>query len=78
LVSQKWPASVVNGQTIHSTAEAGGSVTFTLDRAYTPAELATMAEDALEWVNTLVDPEDPPLDVPQYSRLHPTFHEALL
>jgi hypothetical protein len=56
LVTQKWSASVVNGQTILSTSEADGSVTFTFDRAYTPAELATMAEEALEWVNTLVDP----------------------
>jgi hypothetical protein len=57
LVTQKWGASVVNGQTILSRSEAGGSVTFTFDRAFTPAELATMAEQALEWVNTLVDPE---------------------
>jgi len=42
LVSQKWAASVVNGQTILSTSEAGGSVTFTFDRAYTPAELAIL------------------------------------
>jgi hypothetical protein len=71
-------ASVVNGQTILSTAEAGGSVTFTFDRAYTPAELATMAEEALEWVSTLVAPENPPLDVPRYNRLHPTFRKAVL
>jgi hypothetical protein len=55
-----------------------GSVTFTFDRAFTPAELATMAEEALEWVNTLVDPENPPLDVPRYNRLHPTFRKAVL
>ncbi len=60
LVTQKWAANVVNGQTILSTSEAGGSVTFTFERAYTPAELAMMAEEALEWVNTLVDPENPP------------------
>ena len=78
LVTQKWAASVVNGQTILSTAEAGGSVTFTFDRAFTPAELATMAEEALEWVNTLVDPENPPLDVPRFNRLHPTFRKAVL
>ena len=78
LVTQKWAASVVNGQTVLSTAEAGGSVTFTFDRAYTPAELATMAEEALEWVNTLVDPESPPLDLARYNRLHPTFHKAVL
>jgi hypothetical protein len=78
LVTQKWSASVVNGQTILSTAEAGGSVTFTFDRAFTPAELATMAEEALEWVNTLVDPENPPLDVARYNRLHPTFRKAVL
>jgi hypothetical protein len=78
LLTQKWSASVVNGQTILSTAEAGGSVTFTFDRAYTPADLATMAEEALEWVNTLVDPENPPLDVARYNRLHPTFRKAVL
>ena len=78
LVTSKWSSSVVNGQTIISTSEAGGSVTFTFDRAYTPADLATMAEEALEWVNTLVDPENPPLDLPRYNRLHPTFHKAVL
>jgi len=78
LVTSKWSAGVVNGQTILSTSEAGGSVTFTFNRAYTPAELATMAEEALEWVNTLVDPENPPLDVPRYNRIHPTFHKAVL
>ena len=78
LVIQKWASQAVNGQTVLSTAEAGGSVTFTFDRAFTPAELATMAEEALEWVNTLVDPENSPLDVPRYNRLHPTFHKAVL
>ncbi len=78
LVVQKWVASVVNGQTVLSTSEAGGSVTFTFERAYTPAELAVMAEEALEWVNTLADPENPPLDVARYNRLHPTFHKAVL
>ena len=63
LVTQKWATNVVNGQTILSTSEAGGSVTFTFERAYTPAELAVMAEETLEWVNTLADPEYPPLDV---------------
>ena len=75
---QKWAASVVNGQTVLSTSEAGGSVTFTFERVYTPAELAVMAEEALEWVNTLADPENPPLDVARYNRLHPTFHKAVL
>jgi len=78
LVTQKWAANVANGQTVLAAAEAGGSVTFTFDRAYTPAELAVMAEEALEWVNTLADPEAPPLDVPRYNRLHPTFHKAVL
>jgi len=78
LVTTKWTTSVVNGQTILSTSEAGGSVTFTFDRAYTPTDLATMAEEALEWVNTLADPENPPLDVPRYNRLHPTFRKAVL
>ena len=78
LVTQKWAANVVNGQTVLTATEAGGSVTFTFDRAYTPAELAGMAEEALEWVNTLADPENPPLDVPRYNRLHPTFHKAVL
>lgn len=78
LVTQKWTANVVNGQTVLSTSEAGGSVTFTFERAYTPTELAVMAEEALEWVNTLADPENPPLDVARYNRLHPTFHKAVL
>ena len=78
LVTQKWATNVVNGQTILSTAEAGGSVTFTFERAYTPAELAVMAEEALEWDNTLANPENPPLDVARYNRLHPTFHKAVL
>ena len=78
LVVQKWAASLVNGQTVLSTSEAGGSVTFTFERTYTPAELAVMAEEALEWLNTLADPENPPLDVPRYNRLHPTFHKAVL
>jgi hypothetical protein len=68
----------LNGQTVLSTSEAGGSVTFTFERAYTPSELAVMAEEALEWVNTLADPENPPLDVARYNRLHPTFHKAVL
>jgi hypothetical protein len=46
LVTQKWASHVVNGQTVLITAEASGSVTFTLGRAFTPAELAVMAEEA--------------------------------
>ena len=78
LVTQKWAANVLNGQTVLSTSEAGGSVTFTFERSYTPSELAVMAEEALEWVNTLADPENPPLDIARYNRLHPTFHKAVL
>ncbi|MBE7502742.1 MAG: hypothetical protein HS113_21150 [Verrucomicrobiales bacterium] len=78
LITSKWTANVVNGQTILTAAEAGGSVTFTFDRAYTPAELAVMAEEALEWVSTLADPENPPLDVARYTRVHTTFHRAVL
>ncbi|MCP5515623.1 MAG: hypothetical protein H7A45_00290 [Verrucomicrobiales bacterium] len=78
LLQQKWASQVVNGQTVVSTAEAGGSVTFTFERGYTPAQLAVMAEEALEWVNTLADPENPPTDVPFYNRVHPTFHKAVL
>jgi hypothetical protein len=37
-VIQKWTSHVVNGQTVLTAAEAGGSVTFTFERAYTPAE----------------------------------------
>jgi hypothetical protein len=40
LLTQKWSANVVNGQTVLTAAEAGGSLTFTFDRAYTPGELA--------------------------------------
>ena len=78
LMTSRWASQVVNGQTVLTASEAGGSVTFTFERAYTPAELAVMAEEALEWVNTLADPENPPLDVPRYNRLHPTFHKAVL
>lgn len=78
LVTQKWAANLVNGQTVLSTSEAGGSVTFTFERAHTPTDLAVMAEESLEWVNTLADPENPPLDVARYNRLHPTFHKAVL
>ena len=63
LVVQKWTSHVVNGQTVLTAAEAGGSVTFTFERAYTPTELAVMAEEALEWVNTLIASEHPPQDV---------------
>lgn len=78
LLTSKWTANVVNGQTVLTASEAGGTVTFTFERAYTPAELAVMAECALEWVNTLADPEHPPLDGPRYTRIHPTFHRAVL
>ena len=40
--------------------------------------LSEMAEEALEWVNSLADPESPPLDVARYNRIHPTFHKAVL
>lgn len=78
IVSDTFTATVKNGQTILSTSEAGGSVTFTFDRSFTPTELAVMAEEALEWVSSLPDPESPPLDVPRYTRVHTTFHRAVL
>jgi hypothetical protein len=78
LVTQKWTANVVNGQTGLWTSEAGGSVTCKFERAYTPAELTVMAEEALEWVTTLANPENPLLDVTRYTRIHPTFHKAVL
>ena len=50
LLTSKWTSQVVNGQTILTSAEAGGSVTFTFERAYTPAELAVMVQETLEGV----------------------------
>ena len=78
LVSSKRSSSVVNGQTVLSTSEAGGTVTFTFDRSFTLTDLVTMGEETLEWINTLVDPENPPLGIPRYTRLHSTFHKAVL
>ncbi|MCA1996436.1 MAG: hypothetical protein LDL56_04310 [Armatimonadetes bacterium] len=78
LLTSKWSTAVINGTTVVATSEAGGNVSFTFERGYTPAELAVMAEEALEWLNTLPDPENPDLDLPRYSRVHPTFHRAVL
>lgn len=64
LVTQKWAANVVHGQIVLSTSEAGSSVTFTFERAHTPTEPAVMAEEALEWGNTLADLENPQIGGP--------------
>jgi hypothetical protein len=77
LVTSKWAAQVVNGQTILSTSEARGSVTLPFDGAHTPDELATMAEEALEWVNTSSTGKTRPWTPPRYNRLHPTFRKAV-
>jgi hypothetical protein len=53
-------------------------VTFTFDGNLSPWQLAQLAELAIEWLGNFADPENPPLDVPRYNRLHPTFHKAVL
>lgn len=75
---QKWTSDVVNGVTVISSSEAGGSTTLTYDRGFTPAELSTMAQTALAYLLGLVDPEDPPEARPRRRRIHTTFHRAVL
>jgi len=59
LTEQEWSAQVLKGQTVIPTAEAGGSVTFTFEQAYTPAWLTATDDEALELGNNPANAENP-------------------
>ena len=77
IVLGQFESSVVNGRTIVSTSEAGGSVEFSLPEGLTPGELLELASAALRWIEAQADPDNP--GVPrQVKRLRACFDRATL
>jgi hypothetical protein len=77
IIRGKFTTDATNGRTVISTSEAGGTVTFTLPDALSPAEVMIRAEQAIEWLERQEDPDDPDLTKLRSTRRYrATFHGA--
>jgi hypothetical protein len=57
IILGRFRSDVVNGKTLISTSEAGGSVTFQISTSLSPAEITEIALEAASWISTLPDPD---------------------
>lgn len=73
----QFESSVANGRTIVRTSEAGGSVEFSLPDGLTPGELLELASEALRWIESQPDPDNPGLPG-TVKRLRVCFDRATL
>ncbi|MFM7103090.1 MAG: hypothetical protein ACKO3N_18215 [Verrucomicrobiota bacterium] len=70
-------SSVVNGRTVISTSEAGGSVQFEILDGLGPARVAELAGEALDWLDSLpAEQQANPIPPRRIRRLRVSFSRA--
>jgi hypothetical protein len=79
IVLGKFESEVVGGKTLISTSEAGGVATFSLMTDFTPAEIVSLAMEAITWIQQQPDPLNPSLYPPRrIKRLRASFAKATI
>lgn len=78
IILGKFESEVTNGKTVISTTEAGGTVTFVVADSLGPAEVLTLAEEAIEWLDQQPDPANPNLSPRRIRRLRVSFDKAVI
>ena len=61
-----------------SSAEAGGSVTFSIPPGHSPLDLMALCQEALDWCNQFPDPNNPPATQRRIKRLRVSFAKAVI
>ena len=69
---------VASGKMLISTAEAGGSVSFSALPGYSPIEMLRLVEEAIQWLQTQADPNNPNLTPRRIKRMRVSFAKAVL
>lgn len=78
IVLGQFTSNATNGRTVISTSEAGGTVTFTLPADLGPADVMTVADEALSIVETSADPLNPTVGSRRIRRLRASFAKAAI
>jgi hypothetical protein len=66
-----------DGKILISSAEAGGTVTFTVPAGHAPLEIMELAQEALDWCGQFPDPDNPPSTARRIRRLRASFAKAI-
>jgi hypothetical protein len=67
-----------NGKILISSAEAGGTVTFTVPAGHSPLEIMALAQEAIDWCSQFPDPNNPPTSARRIRRLRASFDKATI
>lgn len=78
IVLGQFTSTATNGRTVISTTEGGGSTTFTLPADLGPADVMTLADEALSLVENAEDPENPTVSTRRIMRLRASFGKAAI
>lgn len=74
----KFKLEATNGRTVVSVGEAGGSTSFMIPQMLGPADVMALAEEAIEFLESLPDPENPNLSFRRIRRFRVSFSKATL
>lgn len=69
--------SITDGKTVISTTEANGTTTFALASEMSPPEIVALAMEAVAWVESQADPENPNPIPRRIKRLRVSFAKAM-
>jgi hypothetical protein len=72
----RFSSDLINGRTVISTSEAGGSVTFNIPTGMQPLEVMTLFQEALDYCASFPDPDNPKLCSNRIMRLRVSFAKA--
>ena len=65
-----------DGKILISSAEAGGTVTFSVPAGHAPLEIMELAQESIDWCNQFPDPNNPPATARRIRRLRASFAKA--
>lgn len=78
IIVGRFTTEATEGKTLVSSSEAGGAVTFILPAGFGPADVMTLAEEAIEWLEQQPDPNNPNLSSRRLVRLRASFSKAVI
>ena len=78
IVLGQFTSTATNGRTVISTSEAGGTTTFTLPADLGPADVMSVADEALSLIESSANPLNPTVGTKRIQRLRVSFGKAAI
>ena len=76
IILRQFSTNVVDGRAVVSVAVGGTQTTFDAAGHFTPEGLVSIASEALDWVGTFPDPDNPDFTAQRVKRLRVNFSRA--